>query len=442
MDRYDDFIKLCEKFNKNVNKFMDVKEEKRNVKDDFFITSSKIYTKLFSACEYIDNNTLKEYGLYMNSSSCSSIYFSKYKPKGKNKDNLLFLINNISEDIKNLEPQVQIHNDILNCLNNLLSIFVDIINKYDNNLSNYNLKLNTYTTFYFYDVKSVKCNFDFLNKLNTQIYGSDIYINKSKDNNSQLYSSLQRGKHIKVNKQNDNSLYIQGGDTISQGLNDDKHVHMNDMLASQMNIKRNYINDDINTYDNNNNNNNNIYVNNSTGGQDINLPTHLNSNENIKIHKSNLRKRRDLNNNSNNNNNNNSSKQVHFNTYSYLDEENNPDESHNNNIFYQNNLLSNNQKLEFKKYVDLFEKEENTYIMETKKKIAKISNLMNIFVNKIYEQNENLKMIETIIEESIDNVSQGNNYLTKIKNKKNINSLIFFFLICTSIFLFILDFFK
>lgn len=67
---------------------------------------------------------------------------------------------------------------------------------------------------------------------------------------------------------------------------------------------------------------------------------------------------------------------------------------------------------------------------------------MNIFVNKIYEQNENLKMIETIIEESIDNVSQGNNYLTKIKNKKNINSLIFFFLICTSIFLFIIDFFK
>ncbi|CAX64319.1 hypothetical protein PFAG_04524 [Plasmodium falciparum Santa Lucia] len=441
MDRYDDFIKLCEKLNKNGNKFVDKKEEKRNVKDEFFITSSKVYTKLFSACEYIDNNTLKEYGLFLNSTSCSSIYFSKNKPKGKNKDHLLFLINNISEDIKNLEPQLQIHNDILNCLNNLLSIFVDIINKYDNNLSNYNLKLNTYTTFYFYDVKSLKCNFDFLNKLNTQIYGSDVYINKYKDNNSELHSSLQRGKHIKVNKKNENSFFIQDGDMISPGLNEDTHVHMNDMVVSQNNVTSNYTNDDINMYDHNNNNNN--YVNNSTRGKDINFPTHLNNNDNIKIHKSNLRKRRDLNNNNNNNNNNNmKNKQVHFNTYNYLDEENNPGESHNNNIFYQNSLLNNNQKLEFKKYVDLFEKEENTYIIETKKKIAKISNLMNIFVNKIYEQNENLKMIETIIEESIDNVSQGNNYLTKIKNKKNINSLIFFFLICTSIFLFIIDFFK
>ncbi|SOV81213.1 syntaxin, Qa-SNARE family [Plasmodium sp. gorilla clade G3] len=441
MDRYDDFIKLCEKFNKNGNKFVDIKEERRNVKDEFFITSSKVYTKLFSACEYIDNNTLKEYGLFLNSTSCSSIYFSKNKPKGKNKDHLLFLINNISEDIKNLVPELQIHNDILNCLNNLLSIFVDIINKYDNNLSNYNLKLNTYTTFYFYDVKSLKCNFDFLNKLNTQIYGSDIYINKYKDNNSELYSSLQRGKHIKVSKKDENSFFIQDGDKISPGLNKEKHVHMNDMVVSQINVTSNYTHDDINIYDKNNNNN--YYVNNSTSGQDINFPTHLNNNDSIKIHKSNLRKRKDLNNNNNNNNNkNNNNKQVHFNTYSYLDEENNPDNSHNNNMFYQNSLLNNNQKLEFKKYVDLFEKEENTYIMETKKKIAKISNLMNIFVNKIYEQNENLKMIETIIEESIDNVSQGNNYLTKIKNKKNINSLIFFFLICTSIFLFILDFFK
>ncbi|GAB67792.1 hypothetical protein PCYB_123580, partial [Plasmodium cynomolgi strain B] len=138
-------------------------------------------------------------------------------------------------------------------------------------------------------------------------------------------------------------------------------------------------------------------------------------------------------------------KRVTFNTYNYVEEEEAergkgeflPPSSSSHNY-----PLSTNQQLEFKKYVDLFEKEENTYIMETKNKIAKISKLMNIFVTKIYEQNENLSMIEHVVEESIENVAQGNTYLSKIQNKKSMNSLIFFVLVCTSIFLLIFDLFR
>ncbi|CRG94993.1 syntaxin, Qa-SNARE family, putative [Plasmodium gallinaceum] len=390
MDRFDEFIHLCKKFDKNVDF---VKREKKE-KDFFLIKSSEIYTKLFSNCEYIDNKTLKKYGLFLKNK-----YIKEHKTKIKNKDHLIYSIKKISENIKFLKPQIEIHKHILNCLNNLLSIFIDIINKYEHNLNNYLFKLNKYTNFYFYDIQSIKFNFDYLNKLNNIIY-SDFYNNQPNEFN--IDSSFECSSFMKNKKHNDcgNNKRV---NLKNEDNNDDEKTLLNN---------ENYVNDKSTKL-------NEIY-----NGD--------NSNKNLRKRESNKIKfeRKDNN--------------DIYNKYNYIEEEEEKknDWMHNNSVFHDDYPLNNNQKLEFKKYVDLFEKEENTYIMETKKKVAKISNLMNVFVNKIYEQNENLKMIENIIEESIENVSHGNIYLSKIQKKKNLNSLIFFVLICASFFLFIFDFFR
>ncbi|CRH01128.1 syntaxin, Qa-SNARE family, putative [Plasmodium relictum] len=384
MNRFDEFIYLCKKFDKNVNF---VKREKKE-KDPFLIKSSEIYTKLFSNCEYIDNNTLKKYGLFLKNK-----YIKENKTKIKNKDHLLYTINRASEEINFLKPQIEIHKHILNCLNNLLSIFIDIINKYEQNLSDYYFKLNKFTNFYFYDIQNIEFNFDYLNKLNNNIY-SDSYDNQSKQFN--VDSSFNCSSIILKKKNNSSSN------------------------NKRLNIKHE------------DNNDNETYVNNES--------TELNEKfDRDNSNKLSLRKREN-----NQINFTKKDKNDMYNKYNYIEEEEEKkkDWMNNSSIFYDDYLLNDNQKLEFKKYVDLFEKEETTYIIETKKKIAKISNLMNVFVNKIYEQNENLKMIENIIEESIENVSHGNVYLSKIQKKKNLNSLIFFVLICTSIFLFLFDFFR
>ncbi|SCM05516.1 Qa-SNARE protein, putative [Plasmodium chabaudi chabaudi] len=414
MDRYNDFIYLCKKHDNNINfTRRDIK-----CKDNFLVKSSEIYTKIFSNREYIDNNTLKAYGLFFVSSKYEDI---TKKSRIKNKDNLSYSINRISNEIKNLQPKTDIHKSVLNCLTNLLSIFVDILNKYEQNLSSYHVKLNKYTNFYFYDTNNIKCNLDYLNTLNNYIYASYTPDTQLKQNgNDDLYDTF-KASSLNINTP-------QGmGYKETENLNYDRK-YSNDItyLNNDQTIKKN-----ANYYDRNN---------------EFSKPEKSSSynkespNSIIKQNvKTNLIKNIDNNNNVNNNLRNRKKKQVAYDPLILEEEER---EKKNENRFNEGYELNNNQKLEFKKFVDLFEKEENTYIMETKNKIAKINNLMNIFVNKIYEQNENLKMIEHIVEESIENVSQGNTYLTKIKNKKSMNSLIFFLLICTSVFLFIFDFFR
>ncbi|KEG04857.1 Qa-SNARE protein, putative [Plasmodium vinckei vinckei] len=413
MDRYNDFIYLCKKHDNNINfTRRDIK-----CKDNFLIKSSEIYTKIFSNREYIDNNTLKSYGLFFVSSKYEDI---TKKSRIKNKDNLSYSINRISNEIKNLQPQTDIHKSVLNCLTNLLSIFVDILNKYEQNLSSYHVKLNKYTNFYFYDTNNIKCNLNYLNTLNNYIYASYTPDTQLKQNGNNDFYDTFKASSLNINTS-------QGmGYKEPENLNYDKK-YSNDInyLNNEQNIKKN-----VNYYDRNNE------FSKPEKSASYNKET---TNTLIKQNvKTNLIKNID-NNNVNKNLRNRKKKQVVYDPLILEEEER---EKKKENRFNEGYELNNNQKLEFKKFVDLFEKEENTYIMETKNKIAKINNLMNIFVNKIYEQNENLKMIEHIVEESIENVSQGNTYLTKIKNKKSMNSLIFFVLICTSIFLFIFDFFR
>ncbi|CAD2099302.1 Qa-SNARE protein, putative [Plasmodium vinckei] len=415
MDRYNDFIYLCKKHDNNINfTRRDIK-----CKDNFLIKSSEIYTKIFSNREYIDNNTLKSYGLFFVSSKYEDI---TKKSRIKNKDNLSYSINRISNEIKNLQPQTDIHKSVLNCLTNLLSIFVDILNKYEQNLSSYHVKLNKYTNFYFYDTNNIKCNLNYLNTLNNYIYASHAPDTQLKQNGNDDFYDTFKASSLNINTS-------QGmGYKEAENLNYDKKYSTDiNYLNNDQNIKKN-----INYYDRNNE-----FSKPEKSSSYNKEPPNSIIKQNVKT---NLIKNIDNNNNNVNNNlRNRKKKQVVYDPLILEEEER---EKKNDNRFNEGYELNNNQKLEFKKFVDLFEKEENTYIMETKNKIAKINNLMNIFVNKIYEQNENLKMIEHIVEESIENVSQGNTYLTKIKNKKSMNSLIFFVLICTSIFLFIFDFFR
>ncbi|SCP05490.1 syntaxin, Qa-SNARE family, putative [Plasmodium ovale] len=424
MDRSDDFLYLCKKYDKNAS-FVgkDIK-----CKDEFLIKSSEIYTKLVSNCDYIDNNTLKDYGLFFRSSK----YAKEKKARIKNKDNLLYSVNRISEEIKSLKPKEEIHKCAFNCLTNLLNIYIDIINKYEHNLSSYQAKLNKYTNFYFYDVKNVKCNFDYLNTLNNRIYSSttfdsnltwnvDIsfspvggFSNMKKTNYENRAVSKNEGKHLNGNKKSASSVIY---------LEENKKTPNS---ANSFENRKEPSNTDISLDCDEENAGNSNYA--LTENSKIGILRSVDTEKSAH-----LRKRKD--------------RKVTFDTYNFLDEEEEEEKKkreyvHGNALPHDSYVLNNNQKLEFKKYVDLFEKEENTYIMETKNKIAKISNLMNIFVNKIYEQNENLRMIEHIVEESIENVSQGNTYLSKIQNRKSINSLIFFVLLCTSIFLFIFDFFR
>ncbi|CAD2101459.1 Qa-SNARE protein, putative [Plasmodium vinckei brucechwatti] len=415
MDRYNDFIYLCKKHDNNINfTRRDIK-----CKDNFLIKSSEIYTKIFSNREYIDNNTLKSYGLFFVSSKYEDI---TKKSRIKNKDNLSYSINRISNEIKNLQPKTDIHKSVLNCLTNLLSIFVDILNKYEQNLSSYHVKLNKYTNFYFYDTNNIKCNLNYLNTLNNYIYASHTPDTQLKQNGNNDFYDTFKASSLNINTS-------QGmGYKEAENLNYDKKYSTDiNYLNNDQNIKNN-----VNYYDRNNE-----FSKPEKSSSYNKEPPNSIIKQNVKT---NLIKNIDNNNNNVNNNlRNRKKKQVVYDPLILEEEER---EKKNENRFNEGYELNNNQKLEFKKFVDLFEKEENTYIMETKNKIAKINNLMNIFVNKIYEQNENLKMIEHIVEESIENVSQGNTYLTKIKNKKSMNSLIFFVLICTSIFLFIFDFFR
>ncbi|CAD2101637.1 Qa-SNARE protein, putative [Plasmodium vinckei lentum] len=414
MDRYNDFIYLCKKHDNNINfTRRDIK-----CKDNFLIKSSEIYTKIFSNREYIDNNTLKSYGLFFVSSKYEDI---TKKSRIKNKDNLSYSINRISNEVKNLQPKTDIHKSVLNCLTNLLSIFVDILNKYEQNLSSYHVKLNKYTNFYFYDTNNIKCNLNYLNTLNNYIYASHTPDTQLKQNGNDDFYDTFKASSLNINTS-------QGmGYKEAENLNYDKKYSTDiNYLNNDQNIKKN-----VNYYDRNNE-----FSKPEKSSSYNKEPPNSIIKQNVKT---NLIKNIDNNNNVNSNLRNRKKKQVVYDPLILEEEER---EKKNENRFNEGYELNNNQKLEFKKFVDLFEKEENTYIMETKNKIAKINNLMNIFVNKIYEQNENLKMIEHIVEESIENVSQGNTYLTKIKNKKSMNSLIFFVLICTSIFLFIFDFFR
>ncbi|CDU20087.1 Qa-SNARE protein, putative [Plasmodium yoelii] len=407
MDRYNDFIYLCKKYDNNINFIRrDIK-----CKDNFLVKSSEIYTKIFSNCDYIDNNTLKTYGLFFVSSKYEEI---TKKSRVKNKDNLSYSINRISNEIKNLQPKTDIHKSVLNCLTNLLSIFVDILNKYEQNLSSYHVKLNKYTNFYFYDTNNIKCNLSYLNTLNNYIYSPHASDTQLKKNGNNDFC-----ENFKISSLNVNTSHGIGYKETENFVNYDKK-YINDINKDQ-NIKNN-----VNYYDRNN----------EFLKPEKNLSYNKEPSNNIFEH--NLIKDIDNNDNMNNKLRNRKKKEIVYDTFILEEEE----KKKNENRFNEGYELNNNQKLEFKKFVDLFEKEENTYIMETKNKIAKINNLMNIFVNKIYEQNENLKMIEHIVEESIENVSQGNTYLTKIKNKKSMNSLIFFILIFTSVFLFIFDFFR
>ncbi|GAW82294.1 hypothetical protein, conserved [Plasmodium gonderi] len=395
MDRSDEFTYLCKKCDKNVS----FTKREIKCKDAFLIKSSKIYTSLLTNCDYIDNNTLAQYGLFFRRSK----YVREKKTRIKSKDNLLYAVNRISDEIKLLKPQTEIHKHVLNCLNNLLNIFIDIINKYEHNLSSYHLKLSKYTNFYFYDVKNIKYNFEHLDRLNCYIYSASSCDSKFNEPSVNFFLPAGFTSHhvTQTNYDRSNKLVSNNGqcskdytEALSRGVN---HV---DSYTKGGNDK-NYNFDE--------------------SGKQMFMP----NNDNMK--EPTLRKRRD--------------KKVTFDTYDFVEEE--AEKSKREFISNNDNYgLNNNQQLEFKKYVDLFEKEENTYIMETKKKIAKISNLMNIFVTKIYEQNENLSMIEHVVEESIENVSQGNIYLNKIQNKKSMNSLLFFVLICTSIFLFIFDYFR
>ncbi|KAI4836504.1 syntaxin [Plasmodium brasilianum] len=438
MDRSDDFIYLCKKYDKNIIFTRRVLK----CKDEFLIKGSEIYTKLFSNCDYIDNNTLQKYGLFFgtnsssssinsNNSSSISSYSNSYgkekRTRIKNKDNLLYSVNKISEEIKLFKPKKEIHKYVLNCLSNLLNIFIDIVNKHENNLSSYYLKLNKYTNLYFYDVKSIKCDFCCLNRLNNHIYSSNLYDKNLKKYKDDFDFSIQ----VSSNKEQINYNISKSISNNMGHIND----HRKNTSTNSWDCNTKCSNNETLFEDNTKN-----AINTNNGDKDRLKSNLIPTNENKNT---NLRRRKD--------------KKVTFDMYSYVEEEEEKkkrENMHNNGVFQDNftsndiNYHSNNyscnnsQTLEFKKYVDLFEKEENTYIMETKKKIAKISNLMNIFVNKIYEQNENLKMIEHIVEESIENVSQGNTYLNKIQNKKSMNSLIFFVLICTSIFLFLFDFFR
>ncbi|CXI99251.1 Qa-SNARE protein, putative [Plasmodium berghei] len=416
MDRYNDFIYLCKKYDNNVNFIRrDIK-----CKDNFLVKSSEIYTKIFSNRDYIDNSTLKTYGLLFVSSKYEEI---TKKSRVKNKDNLSYSINRISNEIKNLQPKTDIHKYVLNCLTNLLSIFVDILNKYEQNLSSYHVKLNKYTNFYFYDTNNIKCNLSYLNTLNNYIYSSHASDTQLKKNGNDDFD-----ENFKISSLNVNTSQGMGYKETEKILNYDKK-YTNDInyLNKDQNIKK-----DVNYYDRNN-----VFSKPEKNPSYNKEPTNNIFEHNLKT---NLIKNIDNNDNMNNNLRNRKKNQIIYNTFILEEEE--KEKKKNENQFNEGYELNNNQKLEFKKFVDLFEKEENTYIMETKNKIAKINNLMNIFVNKIYEQNENLKMIEHIVEESIENVSKGNTYLTKIKNKKSMNSLIFFILIFTSVFLFIFDFFR
>ncbi|VWU48176.1 syntaxin, Qa-SNARE family [Hepatocystis sp. ex Piliocolobus tephrosceles] len=465
MDRLDDFKYFCKKYDKNVS-FI---KNDISCKDEFLIKSARIYTKLFSCCDYIDNNILNKCGLFLGSSK----YTKQKKTRIKNKDNLLFPIKRISEEIKNLTPQVEIHNYVLNCLTNLLNIFIDILNKYENNLSGYNIKLNKYTNFYFYDVKNIKCDLDYLNTLNNYIYSSNTFENNLKRHNHNYgipsfgtFTNINQKQYDSFNSINNKKEIIYPNESSENGnnkanINDKNKANINDKNMANINDKNmaninaiNYltnpkhISNDINYLQNDNNE----FTQNEKGNtfedneRDIKNKTYDIYEKKQKMQSTYLGSISD-NNNTNLRERKERKKKVMFDTYNYLDEEEEKKKktanTYHDNIPNQDGyMLNNNQKLEFKKYVDLFEKEENTYVMETQKKIAKIGDLMNIFVNKIYEQNENLKMIEHIVEQSIENVSQGNTYLNKIQKKKNTNSLIFFVLICTSIFLFVFDFFR
>lgn len=395
MDRSDEFMCLCRKRDKGVS----LTRRENKCKDAFLIHSSKIYTTLLANCDYIDNNTLKQYSLTIP----RSIHVKEKKTRVKSKGNLLYAVNKISEDINLLKPktETETHKHVLCCLNSLLGIFIDIINKYEHNLSSYHLKLNRYTNFCFYDVKGIKCNFDYLSRLNRYIYATNSY-----DSHFRKPDALLGLTH--------------GGGTPDQETHSNNH-HAVDSIKSS-NIGEHQNGENRLDYHLEREKCENYLL--DEGGEQQNMAKE-NSMKNMTA-----RKRREK-------------KVVKFDTYNYVEEEEAkrgqegvflPTSSSN-----YNYTLNTNQQLEFKKYVDLFEKEENTYIMETKSKIAKISKLMNIFVTKIYEQNENLNMIEHVVEESIENVAQGNTYLSKIQNKKSMNSLIFFVLLCTSLFLLIFD---
>ncbi|ANQ09452.1 Uncharacterized protein PCOAH_00043160 [Plasmodium coatneyi] len=396
MDRSDEFLCLCRKRDKGVS----LTRREIKCKDEFLIQSSKIYTNLLANCDYIDNNTLKQYSLTVP----RSIHVKEKKTRVKSKGNLLYAVNKISEDINLLKPktETEIQKHVLCCLNSLLGIFIDIINKYEHNLSSYHLKLNRYTNFCFYDVKGIKCNFDYLNRLNRYIYGTN-----SCDSHFRKPDTLLGPPHGGgTSHQEAHTNYHRFGTSIKSNNTGEYQNGENKLGHHEEREKcENYLLDE---------------------GE----KQQIIGKEGL-VKNATVRKRRE--------------KRVKFDTYNYIEEEEAergkgeflPPQSSSHNY-----TLSTNQQLEFKKYVDLFEKEENTYIMETKSKIAKISKLMNIFVTKIYEQNENLSMIEHVMEESIENVAQGNTYLSKIQNKKSMNSLIFFVLVCTSLFLLIFDLFR
>ncbi|CAG9473446.1 syntaxin, Qa-SNARE family, putative [Plasmodium vivax] len=397
MDRSDEFARLCRKRDKGVA----LTRREIKCKDEFLIQSSKIYTNLLANCDYVDNNTLRQYNLTVP----RSIHVKEKKTRVKSKGNLLYAVNKISEDIDllKLKTKTETHKQVLLCLNNLLGIFIDIINKYEHNLSSYHLKLSQYTNFCFYDVKGIKCNVDYLNRLNRYIYATG-----SCDGHFRKPGALLGPTNGGGASQHDvaHTSYHHFGSSIKSYSTGEFPKGENPLGHQAEKEKREkYLLEE--------------------GSKQQTMP------KEDPMKNAPLRKRRD--------------KRVQFDTYNYVEEEEAekgkgeffPPQSSSDNY-----LLGSNQQLEFKKYVDLFEKEENTYIMETKNKIAKISKLMNIFVTKIYEQNENLSMIEHVVEESIENVAQGNTYLSKMQNKKSMNSLIFFVLVCTSLFLLIFDMFR
>lgn len=406
MDRSDNFFSLCKQYNPNIN----CRRKEVTKKNKFVIKSSEIYSKLFSICDFIDNETLKKHGVLL-----INKYRKENKKRIQDKDQLVYYIQSVSEEIKKLIPTEEIHKNILNCLNNLLNIFVDIIQEYEHNLSEYTYKLNKFTSFYFYDVLNVDMNLDFLKRINNKLYSKSQSISKVRIPNDYHESTLNKLKESSHQHIATTDIYTQNGNIES--------------IITKKNTSKGNTEDTKNPI---------IVKTEISGSSKINLQPNEKEHKRKDILKNQIEEFMDKENNEINKCTYNK-KNDYVQTYVPIMQE---DSTNNNENFLNDYLINNNQKLEFKKYVDLFEKEESNYILETKTKITKISNLMNIFVNKIYEQNENLRMIENIIEESIENVSQGNVYLSKIQNKRNFNSFLFFILIGTAIFLFIFDFFR